>query len=239
VSRDAEGCARFFFGLPLAKQDTRPRKGGIMTDASIAALAALRSTENFQWYVVPLFVLVVYVYAVEIEKRNWSAVLAGLAFWGMDWFNEVWNGLVLHFTGHSACWTVPAGSAYVIFVGLNIEISLMFAILGIVFVKMLPSDKTRTIWGVPNRWFFVLFNSLLCVFIEILLNAADALIWEYWWWNVPFIPLIVILGYSTFMIVLFWVYDMASIKDKITVNAAIFAVDVLAIIVFAGGLKWI
>jgi hypothetical protein len=127
----------------------------------------------------------------------------------------------------------------VIFVGLNIEISLMFAILGIVFVKMLPSDKTRTIWGMPNRWFFVLFNSLLCVFIEILLNAADALIWEYWWWNVPFIPLIVILGYATFMIVSFWVYDMERVEDKIKVNAAIFAVNVLAIAMFAGVLKWI
>jgi hypothetical protein len=165
-----------------------------MTEASRQALEVLRSVENFQWHVVPLLVLVIYVYAVEIEKRNWGLVLAGLAFWGMDWANEIVNGLILHLSGISALWTAPAGSAYVIFVGLNIEISLMFAILGIVFIKMLPKDKEQKILGIPNRWFFVVVNSLLCVFIEIFLNGANALIWEYWWWNVPFIPLIVIFG---------------------------------------------
>jgi hypothetical protein len=210
-----------------------------VTEASRQALEALRSVESFQWYVVPLFVLVVYVYAVEVERRNWSLILAGLAFWGMDWANEIANGLILHFSGTSALWTAPAGSAYVIFVGLNIEISLMFAILGIVFIKMLPQEKRRRILGVPNRWFFVVVNSLLCVFIEILLNAANALIWEYWWWNVPFIPLIVIFGYGTFMIVSFWVYDMERIEDKLKTVATIFAIDVAAIVLFAGILGWI
>jgi hypothetical protein len=210
-----------------------------MTEASRQALEVLRSVENFQWHVVPLFVLVVYVYAVEIERRDWGLVLAGLAFWGMDWANEIVNGLILHWSGISALWTAPAGSAYVIFVGLNIEISLMFAILGIVFIKMLPKDKTQKILGIPNRWFFVVVNSLLCVFIEIFLNGANALIWEYWWWNVPFIPLIVIFGYGTFMIVSFWVYDMERIEDKRRTVATIFAVDAVAIVVFAGILGWI
>jgi hypothetical protein len=210
-----------------------------MTEASRQALEVLRSVENFQWHVIPLFVLVVYVYAVEIERRNWSLVLAGLAFWGMDWANEIANGLILHFTGLTALWTAPAGSAYLIFVGLNIEISLMFAILGIVFIKMLPKDRELLILGVPNRWFFALVNSLLCVFIEILLNAANALIWEYWWWNVPFIPLIVIFGYGTFMVVSFWVYDMERIEDKLRTVGVIFAVDIAAIVLFAGVLGWI
>lgn len=210
-----------------------------MTEASRQALEVLRSVENFQWHVIPLFVLVVYVYAVEIERRNWSLVLAGLAFWGMDWANEIANGLILHFTGISALWTAPTASAYVIFVGLNIEISLMFAILGIVFIKMLPKDKEQKILGVPNRWFFVVVNSLLCVFIEILLNAANALIWEYWWWNVPFIPLIVVFGYGTFMVVSFWVYDMERIEDKLRTVGVIFAVDIAAIVLFAGVLGWI
>ncbi len=210
-----------------------------MTEASRQALEVLRSVENFQWHVVPLLVLVIYVYAVEIEKRNWGLVLAGLAFWGMDWANEIVNGLILHFSGISALWTAPAGSAYVIFVGLNIEISLMFAILGIVFIKMLPKDKEQKILGIPNRWFFIVVNSLLCVFIEVFLNGANALIWEYWWWNVPFIPLIVIFGYGTFMVVSFWVYDMERIEDQRRTVGVIFAVDIAAIILFAGILGWI
>lgn len=43
---------------------------------------------------IPLLLLVLYVYAVEVERRNWSAVLGGLALWGMDWFNEIWNSVV-------------------------------------------------------------------------------------------------------------------------------------------------
>jgi len=211
----------------------------VLTEASTQALAVLRSAENFSWYVVPLLVLTVYVYAVEVEKRNWSTILGGLAFWGMDWFNEIWNGVLLHLSGHSACWTVPAGSAYVIFVGLNVEISFMFAILGIVFIKMLPADKSLRIWGIPNRWFFVALNSILCVGIEIVLNAADALIWEYWWWNVPFIPLIVLLGYAPFMIAAFWVHDMEKIENKLKTVAAIYAVDLAGIVIFAGILEWI
>jgi len=55
------------------------------TDSAALALSMLRDPQTFQWYVVPLFALVVYVYANEIERRNWDLVFAGLAFWGMDW----------------------------------------------------------------------------------------------------------------------------------------------------------
>ena len=58
------------------------------TDAALEAQRILRDAGQFQWYVIPLFALVAYVYAVEIERRNWNLVFAGLAFWGMDWFNR-------------------------------------------------------------------------------------------------------------------------------------------------------
>ena len=59
------------------------------TDSALQALSILRNGNVFQWYVIPLFALAVYVYAVEIERQNWSMLFAGLAFWGMDWFNEI------------------------------------------------------------------------------------------------------------------------------------------------------
>ncbi len=210
-----------------------------MTEASRQALAILRDPGQFQWYVVPIFVLVVYVYAVEVERRNWSLVLAGLAFWGMDWFNEIWNGLVFHFSGRSACWTAPGKTAFLFLIGLNIEITLMFAILGIVLIKMLPEDRGRRIWGLPNRWFFAVLNSILCVGIEILLNRAGALVWEYPWWNFPNVFLIFLLGYLPFMVVSFWVYDLEKLPSQIKVVATIFAVDIVGLAVFAGMLKWI
>jgi hypothetical protein len=210
-----------------------------LTEASQRALEILRDASLLQWYVVPLFAFVAYVYAVEIERRNWSCVFAGLAFYGMDLFNEIWNALVLHFTDRSAVWTTPGATAYLIFVGLTIEISFMFAIAGVAFVKMLPADKSLKILGIPNRWLFAVVNSFFCVFVEVLLNRADVLVWEYPWWNFPNVGLIVIFGYLPFMAVSFWVYDMERIRNKIATVSAIYAVDLTAIIVFASLLNWI
>ena len=57
----------------------------MFTDSANRALAILRDGTQFQWYVIPLLAFVFYVYTVEVEKQNWNLVLAGLAFWGMDW----------------------------------------------------------------------------------------------------------------------------------------------------------
>ena len=108
------------------------------TEAAAQALSILRDGSQFAWYVIPLFALVVYVYAVEYERQNWNLFFAGLAFWGMDWFNEIWNSLVFYFTGHAPVWGAPGQTAYLILIGLNIEICFMFAIAGIAFGKMLP-----------------------------------------------------------------------------------------------------
>ncbi len=210
-----------------------------MTEASEQALKILRDESLFQWYLIPLFAFVVYVYAVEVERRNWSGVFAGLAFYGMDLFNETWNALVLHFTDRSAVWTTPGDTSYLIFVGLTIEISAMFAIAGVTFTKMLPADKSLRILGIPNRWLFAVVNAILCVFVEVLLNRADVLVWEYPWWNFPNIGLIFLLGYLPFMAVSFWVYDMEKIRNKIATVLVIYAVNLSAIILFAGLLGWI
>ena len=74
------------------------------TDFASRALANLRDASHFQWYVIPILVLVLYLYAVEVERRNCNALFAGLAFWGMDWFNEICNGLVFHFTQYAPMW---------------------------------------------------------------------------------------------------------------------------------------
>lgn len=211
----------------------------MLTEASRQALAILRDTSNFHWSVIPLFAFVVYVYVVEIERRNWDTVCAGVAFYGMDLFNEMWNGLVLHFTQRSAVWTTPGGTSYLIFVGLTIEISLMFAVAGVAFAKLLPKDRSLKILGIPNRWFLAVANSLFCVFVEILLNKAGALVWEYPWWNFPNVGLIVVFGYLHFMVVSFWVHDMRAIRTKLIVISVIYGIDLVGIVLFAWELKWI
>ncbi|MFX1335766.1 MAG: hypothetical protein ACFFAM_15165 [Promethearchaeota archaeon] len=220
------------------------------TPESQAALDILRIfPAEFKWYLIPLFAIIVYMYAVEIEKKNWNRVLAGLAFFGMDLFNETWNALILYFTDYSAFWTCAGETGFLIFVGLNIEISLMFAMAGIGFTKMLPEDKNLKIdlshikipIKIPNRWVFAIGNSIFCVFIEIILNAAGALIWEYSFWNASLIGIIpiIVFGYLHFMIVSFWVYDMEKIRNKILVVSGILLFDLVAISLFAIILGWI
>lgn len=209
------------------------------TESALAAQSILRDGSQFQWYVIPLFAFVVYVYAVEIERQNWNLFFAGLAFWGMDWFNEIWNSLVFYFTNNAPVWGAPGQTAYLILIGLNIEICFMFVIAGITFGKMLPPDKKLKILGIPNRLFFAIIGSAFCVFVEILLNAIGALTWDYSWWSTGAPWLIFLIGYLPFFLVSFWVHDMESIKHKIITVGVILGVDLLALLIFGVLLKWI
>lgn len=210
-----------------------------MTPSALEAQRILRDSSQFQWYVIPLLALVVYVYAVEIERRNWDLVLAGLAFWGMDWFNETWNALVLHFTQHAPVWAAPGKTAFLILIGLNIEICFMFAISGIVWGKMLPADKKVKILGIPNRWFIAVAGSIFCVIIEVLLNAAGALTWDYSWWSAGAPWLIFLIGYLPFFAMAFWVHDMKTIKSKLIAVGTIWGIVIISLIVFIPILGWI
>jgi hypothetical protein len=207
--------------------------------AALEASKILRDGSLFQWYVITFFALVVYIYAVEVERKNWNLFFAGLAFWGMDWFNEIWNGLVFHFTQVAPVWGAPGKSAFLILIGLNIEICFMFAIAGITFSKMLPADKRIKVLGLPNRLFFAIFGSVFCVLVELLLHAAGALTWDYSWWNVGAPWLIFLIGYLPFFLVAFWVFDMPTVKKQIITVGSIFGFDIICLVVFAGILHWI
>jgi hypothetical protein len=209
------------------------------TDSSVQALNNLRNAGHFEWHLIVLLAFVIYVYATEIEKKRWNIVLAGLAFYGLEWFMEVLNGLWLHFSRHSAVWTTPGDTAYLLLAGLTIEISMMFAVAGVVFAKLLPEDRTTKILGLPNRWFFVLFNAVFCVFVEVVLNRWGVLVWEYWWWNWPNVWLIIAVGYAPFMIFSFWVHDLESMRKKIAAVSTMYAIDAVCLIVFMGILGWI
>lgn len=210
-----------------------------MTESASQAMAILRDGSQFQWYVVVLLAFAFYVYTVEVEKRNWSLVLAGLAFWGMDWFNEIWNALVMHFTGYAPVWGAPGKTAYLILIGLNIEIMFMFSVSGIIWTKMLPPDKKAKVLGLPNRWVVAIAGSAFCVFVEYLLNGAGALTWDYPWWNRNAPWLIFLIGYLTFFIVAFWVHDMKTLKAKLITVGTIWAVVIASLILFIPILHWI
>lgn len=210
-----------------------------MSDFALEALSRLRDGSNFQWYVIPLLAFIFYVYTIEAEKRNWNLVLAGLAFWGADWLNEIINSLVFRATGYAPIWAEPGPTAYLILVGLNIETMFMFAVAGIIWTKMLHPDKDFKYLGIPNRWAVAIGGTIFSVFVEYLLNSVNALTWDYAWWNRGVPWLILIFGYLWFFVFAFWVFDMKEFKQKIQVVGTLWVVDIIALIVFVGFLKWI
>jgi hypothetical protein len=209
------------------------------SEASRQALAILRDGSQYQWYVIPLLALAVYVYAVEVERRNWSLVFAGLALWGMDWLNEIVNAIILHASGWAPLWGAPARTAYLLLVGLNVEICFMFAIAGIAVAKLLPADPRLRILGLPNRLFVAMAASAFCVVVELWLNAVGQLTWDWWWWSARMPWLIFLFGYLTFFVVAFWVHDMPTVRQKARTVGALYALDGALLVVFGGWLGWI
>ena len=219
------------------------------SDSANETLSNLRDSSNFQWYIIPILVIVIYIYSVEIKKAqqtgNWNVVTAGIAYFGMDLINEIWNGLVFHFTNDAAFWMTPGDSVYIIMIGWNIEIALMFSIAGLAFANTLPEDKDLTFnlgfMKMNNRWALAIGFTVFAVFVEILLNAADALIWEYSFWNASFggIWLIFLFGYLHFFIVAFWVHDMKEMRNKLRVIMIIYAIGISGLVIFMGILGWI
>ena len=190
----------------------------------------LREPDLFNWSTVTLLTLVVYVYAVEIERREWDIVLAGLAFWLMDWANEVVNALFLHF-GDAPLWTATGDTSFLILIGLPVEVSLFFAVNGVIFAKLL-----RT---VPNRWALAVALSTVSVAVELLLNADGVFHWHYWWWNAATFPVIIVFGYLTFYVVAFRVHDMRDRSRQLRTVGALATLDALALLVFGVILEWI
>lgn len=110
----------------------------------------MQDPKQMKWYLIPIFVITLYIIFSEWKKKNYSVVLGAAAFWLMDVFNETWNAMVYATTGQPVWGTTSAGgSALQILVGYNIEISFMFFILGLFACKLL-----KTTAGYEGEKFF-------------------------------------------------------------------------------------
>ncbi len=203
-------------------------------EATEAALSILRSGDPFQWYVVTLLALTLYAYVNEISKKNWRVVAGGLALYMVHWSVEIINALIQHFSGH-ALWTVPTGTAFLILVGVGIEISFMFPVIALTMCKLLPEDPRQKIWGINNRFFLALINAALISFIEIFLAKTPAFVWVYPWWGAVTVFITV---YIPFFVAAFYVYDWKPEAQK-RFLLTMAAINVAALVLFAGVLKWI
>lgn len=215
-----------------------------MTEASLRALTGLRDLSSLKWYVIPLLAIVFYIYTSEIKKArgsgNWNVVLAGLTVFGMDFVNETLNGWVLVLTGRSALWTAPGETALRTMVGWNIEIMFMFAISGMIYANTVEDDPKKRIAGIPNRWFWAIGYSAFCVFVEVYLNRAGLLIWEYSFWNGTFagVWLIFLFGYFHFYVAALLVMAAKKLRTKIIAVSGMYATAVVLNVIGLGVLGW-
>ena len=215
-----------------------------MTEASRMALQGMRDFSMLEWYVIPLLAIVFYIYTSEMRKArlsgNWDAIFAGLTIFGMDFFNETWNGWIFYLTQRSALWTTPGKTALRTMVGWNIEIMFMSAIAGLIYYNTLSPDKKEKILGVPNRWFWAIGYAAFCVFVECILNKGGHLVWEYPFWYRSFggVWLIFLFGYLHFYVAVILVLSLKTTKNKIIAVSTIYAVAILMNILAFGILGW-
>ncbi|MEI7589715.1 MAG: hypothetical protein WCJ49_00120 [Deltaproteobacteria bacterium] len=202
-------------------------------EATQQALSVLRSGINFQWFVITLLAFVLYIYFNEASKKNWQGIAAGLALYGVHWFYEILNALIQYFSGH-ALWTVPTGTSFLLLVGVGVELSLMFAVAGLLLSKILPAKDVK-ICGINNRIVFAVGNALFFSIFEIFLAKTPAFVWVYPWWGALPVFLTV---YIPFFLAAFYCYHWQP-KKQIAFIGTVFAVDAVMLAIFAGILGWI
>ncbi len=203
-------------------------------EATAQALSILRKGDPFQWVVANLIALTLYVFYNEIQKKNWKVVAGGLALYMVHWAVEIINALIQHFSGH-ALWTIPGGTSFLILVGVGIEISLMFPVLGLAACKLLPEDPKLKVWGVNNRVLWVLGNAAFVSIIEIFLARTPIFVWVYPWWGA--FPVFVTV-YIPFFAAAAWSHDAAPATQRrfLGISAVL---NAAALVLFAGVLHWI
>ena len=195
----------------------------------------VRSTENFNWTFIFILAVVFYVYWTEIRNKNTKAVCAGLALYGVHWLYEIVNAIIAHIFGYPL-WSVSnASTTFILLIGVCWELSMMFALAGIISWKMLPDDTSTRYFakdgkkGVSCKLVGALEMALLFALFESFLAGTDnnSFIWVYKWWGV--LPVFVT-TYIPFFLASNFVPDMEP-KKRTTFLACLWGLDALLLII--------
>ena len=179
----------------------------------------VRSTENFNWTFIFILAVVFYVYWTEINKKNYEAVFAGLALYGVHWLYEIGNAVIGHVWGYPL-WSVSNESTtFILLIGVCWELSMMFSLAGIISFKMMPHDRTKRYFakngkgGISCKLAVALEMALLFALFESFLAGTSnhSFIWVYKWWGV--LP-VFITTYIPFFLASNYVPDMTPQKRK-------------------------
>ena len=201
----------------------------------------VRSTDHFNWTFIFILAVVFYVYWSEINKKNWDAVFAGLALYGVHWLYEIANAVIGHFFGYPL-WSVSNESTtFILLIGVCWELSMMFSLAGIISFKMLPYNRSKRYFakdgkgGIDCRLVGALEMALLFALFESFLAGTSnhSFIWVYKWWGV--LPVFVT-TYIPFFLASNYVPDMEPNKRKTFLLVERGLVALLLIILIPSGI---
>jgi len=208
-----------------------------ITDVNLAyphvALQNVRKgKKTFQWHIVTLLACVVYIYGRIAADSNWKLLLMCFSYWAIETIAEQINALVFYFTKKAPLWCTPGhNSAYVIYIGLNIEITFMFGIAAAVCGLILPENHWDTFLAIPINVWIPFGIGVFCLFVETLLNKVDSLTWYWPIWNRKML-LFCFIGYSGAFVLFVQVYLRAQIETAAILCAVSVAVAALSHIIF-------
>ena len=180
---------------------------------SLVKAIAVRSTENFNWTFIFILAVVFYVYWSELHKKNYEAVFAGLALYGVHWLYEICNAIIAHIFGYPLWAVSNESTTFILLIGVCWELSMMFSLAGIISFKMMPQDRTKRYFakdgrkGVSCKLVVALEMALLFALFESFLAGTSnhSFIWVYKWWGV--VP-VFITTYVPFFLASNYVPDM-------------------------------
>ena len=141
----------------------------------------VRSTENFNWTFIFILAVVFYVYWSEYKVKDYKAIVAGFSLYGVHWLYEIGNAVIAHFTGYPLWAVSNQSTTFILLIGVCWELSMMFALAGIISYKMLPkkpTDKDKLIGAISMALLFALVESFLAG------TSNHSFIWVYKWWGV-------------------------------------------------------
>ena len=201
----------------------------------------VRSTENFNWTFIFILAVVFYVYWTEIHKKNYGAVYAGLALYGVHWLYEICNAAIGKAFGYPL-WSVSNESTtFILLIGVCWELSMMFSLAGIISFKMMPQDRTKRYLagklgknGISCKLVTALEMAMLFALFESFLASTSnhSFIWVYRWWGV--IP-VFITTYIPFFLASNYVPDMEPKKRTAFLAGIWSAVALLLVILIPAG----
>ena len=207
---------------------------------SLVKAIAVRSTENFNWTFIFILAVVFYVYWSELHKKNYEAVFAGLALYGVHWLYEICNAIIAHIFGYPLWAVSNQSTTFILLVGVCWELSMMFSLAGIISFKMMPQDRTKRYFakdgrkGVSCKLVVALEMALLFALFESFLAGTSnhSFIWVYKWWGV--LP-VFISTYVPFFLASNYVPDMqpSARKKFLIIEWALVAV-LLAVLIPCG-----